>query len=69
MSFYVPFLQLLWNFPVLEVFSWSGTYACSDCMTALGLCIASNKISFSTHPWATFRNKTIVSVVCFLEKC
>lgn len=62
-------LHLLWNFLVLEVFLWSDTYACNDCMTVLGLYIVSNDISFFAHPWATFENKTIVSVVCFLEKC
>lgn len=69
MALYTHFLHLLWNFLVLEVFLWSGTCACNDCMTTLGLCIASNEISFFAHPWATFGNKTIVSVVCFLEKC
>jgi hypothetical protein len=64
-----PIFHLLRNFPFLEVFLWSGTYACNDRMTTLGLCIAFNEINFFDHPWATFGNKTIVSVVYFLEKC
>lgn len=47
----------------------AGTYAHDDRMAILDYVLPLMKLNILVYPWATFGNKTIVSVVCFLEKC